>query len=162
MNDPMTMTYTDHFLVGLLDFFIWAKWLLATAFILTLTDLRFGIAASKYRKEQVKKSRAIRRTCDKICSYILWVVLAYTFGQAFAHPFGIELLPLLMLLVIYGVELESIYVNYFEAKGKKVKVNIFKLFGRKTDIIEIEDAPPSVPPQGENEPPHGEVGGANN
>lgn len=139
MNDYIIMTYTDQFLVGLLDFFIWAKWLLATAFILTLADLRFGIAASRYRKEPVKKSRAIRRTCDKISSYVLWVVLAYTFGQAFARPFGIELLPLLMLLVIYGVELESIYVNYFAARGKNVKVNIFKFFARKTDIIDVED-----------------------
>jgi hypothetical protein len=133
------MTYTDQFLVGLLDFFIWSKWLLAAAFILTLADLRFGIAASRYRNEPVKKSRAIRRTCDKISSYVLWVVLAYTFGQAFARPFGIELLPLLMLLVIYGVELESIYVNYFAARGKSVKVNIFKFFGKKTDIIEIDE-----------------------
>lgn len=139
MNDFTVMTYTDHFLVGLFHFFIWAKWLLAAAFILTLADLRFGIAASKFRKEPVKKSRAIRRTCDKICSYVLWIVLAYTFGQAFGDPFGIELLPLLMLLVIYGVELESIYVNYFAAKGKNVKVNIFKLFARKSDIIDIED-----------------------
>lgn len=139
MNEYITMTYTDHFLVGLLDFFIWARWLLAAAFILTLADLRFGIAASRYRKEPVKKSRAVRRTCDKISSYVLWVVLAYTFGQAFARPFGVELLPLLILLVIYGVELESIYVNYFAAKGKKVRVNIFKLFARKTDIIDIED-----------------------
>lgn len=139
MNEYITMTYTDHFLVGLLDFFIWARWLLAAAFILTLADLRFGIAASRYRKEPVKKSRAVRRTCDKISSYVLWVVLAYTFGQAFARPFGVEMLPLLILLVIYGVELESIYVNYFAAKGKKVRVNIFKLFARKTDIIDIED-----------------------
>lgn len=137
-NDILVMTYTDHFLVGLLEFFLWAKWLLILAFVLTITDLKFGIAASKYRKETVKKSRAIRRTLDKISSYILWVVLAYTFGQAFGLPFGIDLLPILILLVIYGVELESIYVNYFASKGKNVKVNIFKLFGKKTDIIEIE------------------------
>jgi len=133
------MTYTDHFLVGLLEFFIWAKWLLATAFLLTLADLRFGIAASKYRKEPIKRSRAIRRTFDKINSYVIWIVLAYTFGQAFGKPFGIELLPIIMLLVIYGVELESIYVNYFAAKGRNVKVNIFKYFSKKADIIEIED-----------------------
>ena len=54
-------------------------------------------------------------------------------------PFGIELLPTIMLLVIYGVEIESIYSNYFEARGKKIKVNILKFFGKKTDIIEIEE-----------------------
>lgn len=143
------MTYTDQFLVGLLDFFIWSKWLLFLALVLTLADLKFGIAASKYRKEDVKKSKAVRRTLDKISSYILWVILAYTFGQAFALPFGIDLLPMLMLLVIYGVELESIYVNYFASKGRNVKVNILKYFSRKADIIEIDDQKESGAKDGE-------------
>jgi hypothetical protein len=133
------MTFTDQFLVGLLEFFLWAKWLMILAFVLTLADLKFGISAARFRKEYVKKSKAVRRTLDKISSYVLWIILAYTFGQAFGLPFGIELLPIVILLVIYGVELESIYVNYFAAKGKKVKVNVFKFFGKKADIIDIEE-----------------------
>ena len=135
----MDNNYTDGFLIGLLDFFIWAKWLLALAFLLTMADLKFGISAAKYRNEIVKRSRAVRRTLDKITNYCLWIILAYTFGQAFGQPFGIDLLPLIILLVIYGVELESIYVNYFAARGKKVKVNVFKFFGKKADIIEVEE-----------------------
>ena len=135
----MDNNYTDGFLIGLLDFFIWAKWLLLLAFLLTMADLKFGISASKYRNEIVKRSRAVRRTLDKITNYCLWIILAYTFGQAFGQPFGIDLLPLIILLVIYGVELESIYVNYFAAKGKKVKVNVFKFFSKKNDIIEVEE-----------------------
>ena len=135
----MDNNYTDGFLIGLLDFFIWAKWLLALAFLLTMADLKFGISTSKYRNEIVKRSRAVRRTLDKITNYCLWIILAYTFGQAFGQPFGIDLLPLIILLVIYGVELESIYVNYFAAKGKKVKVNVFKFFSKKNDIIEVEE-----------------------
>lgn len=135
----MDNNYTDNFLLGLLDFFIWAKWLLILAFLLTMADLKFGISAAKYRNEIVKRSRAVRRTFDKITNYCLWIILAYTFGQAFGQPFGIDLLPLIILLVIYGVELESIYVNYFAAKGKKVKVNVFKFFSKKNDIIEVEE-----------------------
>ena len=135
----MDNNYTDGFLIGLLDFFIWAKWLLLLAFLLTMADLKFGISAAKYRNEIVKRSRAVRRTLDKITNYCLWIILAYTFGQAFGQPFGIDLLPLIILLVIYGVELESIYVNYFAAKGKKVKVNVFKFFSKKNDIIEVEE-----------------------
>ena len=135
----MDNNYTDGFLIGLLDFFIWAKWLLALAFLLTMADLKFGISAAKYRNEIVKRSIAVRRTLDKITNYCLWIILAYTFGQAFGQPFGIDLLPLIILLVIYGVELESIYVNYFAARGKKVKVNVFKFFGKKADIIEVEE-----------------------
>lgn len=135
----MDNNYTDGFLIGLLDFFIWAKWLLLLAFLLTMADLKFGISAAKYRNEIVKRSRAVRRTLDKITNYCLWIILAYTFGQAFGQPFGVDLLPLIILLVIYGVELESIYVNYFAAKGKKVKVNVFKFFSKKNDIIEVEE-----------------------
>lgn len=137
--DIQVMTYTDHFLFGLLEFFIWAKWLLILAFVLTMADLKFGISASRYRKEEIKRSRAVRRTLDKICSYVLWVIIAYSFGQAFGQPFGVDLLPVIILLVIYGVELESIYVNYFASKGKNVKVNVLKFFGKKTDIIDIEE-----------------------
>lgn len=134
------MPYTDSFLIGLQSFFIWAKWPLLLALALTIADLRFGISAARRRKEQVKWSRAIRRTFNKITSYAIWIILAYTFGQAFGMPFGIELLPLIMLLVIYGVELESIYANYFASRGKNLKINVFKFFSKKTDIIEIEDS----------------------
>jgi len=137
-TDILIMTYTDYFLVGLFEFFMFSKWLLVAAFALTITDLKFGIDAAKKRKEIIKRSRAIRRTLNKICSYVLWVILAYTFGQAF-KPFGIDLLPLVILLVIYIVELESIYVNYFAAKGIKAKVNLRAFFSKKMDIIDIED-----------------------
>lgn len=138
-NDFQIMTLTDSVLVGLIEFIQWAKILMLLAFVLTIADLYFGISAAKVRGETIRRSRAIKRTINKICSYILWVVVAYFFGKAFGVPFGIELLPTIMLLVIYGVEMESIYSNYFEARGKKIKVNILKFFGKKTDIIEIEE-----------------------
>lgn len=55
------------------------------------------------------------------------------------EPFGIPVLPLLILLVIFGCEINSCYANYFEARGKRMRVNIFKLFAKKTDIIEPEE-----------------------
>ncbi|MCC8155057.1 MAG: phage holin family protein [Tannerellaceae bacterium] len=134
----MEHTYTDQFLLGLVEFIDWARWLLLLAFCLTMGDLKFGIAASRYRNEPIKRSRAVRRTLDKICSYVIWVLMAYTFGQAFGQPFGFDLLPMVILLVIYGVELESIFVNYFASHGRKVKVNILAFFGKRTDILDIE------------------------
>lgn len=82
----MDNNYTDNFLLGFLYFFIWAKRLLISAFLLTMADLKFGVAAAKYCKEVVKRSRAVRRTFDKITNYCLWVMLAYTVGQ----PLGID------------------------------------------------------------------------
>lgn len=138
-NGIYIMTYTDAFLIELKEFFFWSKWLLFLALILTIADLRFGVIAAKYRGEVIRKSRALKRTMNKICSYIVWVVVAYAFGKAFGTPFEIELLPLIMLLIIYGVEAESIYSNYFEAKGIKAKINFLKFFRKKTDIIDMEN-----------------------
>lgn len=133
------MTYTDHFLLGLNEFFHWCKWLLLLAGILTIADLAFGIKAARHRHETVRRSRALKRTINKICSYLLWIVVAYAFGESFGKPFGIDLLPLIILLIIYGVELESIFSNYFETKGMNIKINFLKFFGNKTEIIEIEE-----------------------
>ncbi len=44
-----------------------------------------------------------------------------------------------ILLVVCGLEINSVFMNYFEARGKKVKVNIFKYFAKKTDIIDVEE-----------------------
>lgn len=135
----MTHTYTDQFLLGLLEFFEWSRWLLLLAIVLTVCDLRFGIAASQYRKEAIKRSQAVRRTINKIVSYWLWVIMAYCFGQAFGKSFGIDLLPLALLIIIYGVELESIFVNYFEAKGKRIRINVLNFFKSKMNLFEIEE-----------------------
>ncbi|MCD7931971.1 MAG: phage holin family protein [Tannerellaceae bacterium] len=134
----MEHTYTDQFLLGLVEFMDWAKWLFLLAFCLTMGDLKFGIAASQSRNEPVKRSRAIRRTLDKVCSYVIWVMMAYTFGQAFSQPFGVDLVPMLILIIIYGVEMESIFVNYFAARGMKIKVNLLAFFARKSELINIE------------------------
>lgn len=132
----------DQFLVDFFAFLQFAKWMFLAAVMLVVADLYFGILAAKKRGDLVKKSRAVRRTIDKFVSYLVWIILAYTFGQAFL-PFGIELLPLTMLVIVYVVELESIYSNYFQYKGKKLKFNILKLlklkFGINLDDV-IEEA----------------------
>jgi len=128
-------------IADLSNFMIASKWFLILAFLLILVDLRFGVKAAKIRGEKVKKSRAARRTINKIIDYICWIVIAFVIGEAFGKPFDIPLLPILVLLVIYGVEIESIFANYFEYKyeGKKIKVNLMKFFAKKTDIIDIEE-----------------------
>lgn len=133
-----TFTHTDAFFLGLRDFIIWSRWLLVLAVALTIADLVFGIKAAKFRGEVIRRSRALKRTLNKGCSYILWIVVAYSFGEAFGKPFGIDLIPLIMLITIYGIELESALSNYLEPKGKKVKLDIGKLFG-KSDSIKIEN-----------------------
>lgn len=121
------------------EFFVPLKWFFLLAILITFADLRFGILASKKRGEIVRSSRAIRRTINKLVDYVCWVFLAGTFGQAFGHFFDERILPALIMLVIYGVEINSCFSNYFEYHGKRIKVNIFQYFAKKTDIIEVDE-----------------------
>lgn len=124
---------------GFMDFIEPLKWFMLLAVILIIADLRFGIAAAKKRGEQIRFSRAGRWTINKIVDYLCWILLAGAIGKAFGLPFDIPILPAIVLLVIYGFEINSCYGNYFEAHGKKVKVNIFKYFSKKADIIDGEE-----------------------
>ncbi len=114
------------------------KWLMLLGLVLLLTDLRFGIRASRHRGDDVRASRAVRRTINKAVDYICWVLLAGSIGATFGESFGVKILPILVMLVIYGVEINSCFSNYFEIKGSPLKVDVFKWFARKADIIEVE------------------------
>lgn len=127
------------FMSGFMDFIEPLKWFMLLAVILIFADLRFGISAAKKRGEQIRFSRAGRRTINKMVDYLCWILLAGAIGKAFGLPFDLPILPAIVLLVIYGFEINSCYGNYFEAHGKKVKVNIFKYFSKKTDIIDVEE-----------------------
>lgn len=124
---------------GFMDFIEPLKWFMLLAIILIFVDLRFGIAAAIKRGEKIRFSRAGRRTINKIVDYLCWILLAGAIGKAFGLPFDLPILPAIVLLVIYGFEINSCYGNYFEAHGKKIKVNIFKYFSKKTDIIDVEE-----------------------
>lgn len=129
---------TAVFLADMIEFLQPLKWIFLLAFLLILADLRFGVLASKKRGEVVRFSRAIKRSGNKIVDYICWLLLASAFGVVFGEPFGIVTIREIILLVIFGVELESCFSNFFYYKGLNYKVDIFKFFKSKTDIIEIE------------------------
>lgn len=122
----------------MIDFYTALLPYLILAIVLIIFDLRWGLAAARERKETIRVSRAWRRTINKIVDYICWVTLAGLFGQAFGKILGIPVLAAVMMLVIYGIELNSCFSNYFAARGMKWRVNIFKFFGKKGDIIEPE------------------------
>ena len=122
-----------------MDFIEPLKWFLLLGLILIFADLKFGIAAAKKRGEKIRISRAGRRTINKIVDYLCWILVAGAMGKAFGIPFNIPILPAIILLVVCGLEINSVFMNYFEARGKKAKVNIFKYFAKKSDIIDVEE-----------------------
>lgn len=123
---------------GLYEFVEPLRWLLLLGLVLIVVDLRFGLRASHFRGDNIRTSRAVRRTINKAVDYLCWVLLAGSLGETFGESVGVHILPILVMLVIYGVEINSCFSNYFEAKGSHLKVDIFKWFARKTDIIEVD------------------------
>lgn len=104
---------------------------LIVAFIVVIVDLKFGIAASRHRGDKVRLSRAIRRTLDKIVSYLCWVVLAASLSASFHIP-SIEFI---ILGIVIGIEVMSIFSNWLEMKGYRVEgFNLIKIIGDKAGI----------------------------
>ena len=115
------------------------KWFLLAALCLILADAKFGVEAAKKRGERIRKSRAIRRTVNKMIDYICWILVANSVGAAFGPPFEIPIIPAIVLFVIYGCEINSCFNNYFEARGSKFRINIFKWVKSKIPILEPEE-----------------------
>jgi hypothetical protein len=114
----------------LVDFYGKLLPFLFLAILLIAIDSRFGILASKKRGETIRTSRAIRRAINKFVDYICWITLAGMLGQTFGVAFHIPLLSLIVLLIVYTIELSSIFNNYFFYKGIKLKFNGMKFIGK--------------------------------
>lgn len=111
-----------------------APWLLLGA-VLVFVDLRFGVKAAIARGEEIRPSRAVRRTINKMVDYLCWVTLAEVCSMTFDVTFGVPVVTIAILLIIYGIELNSCVNNYLEYKGVKKRLNFFKLVGRE-DLLE--------------------------
>ena len=107
---------------------------LLLAILLIAIDGRFGIQASKKRGETIRTSRAIRRAINKFVDYICWITLAGMLGQTFGVVFHIPLLSMIVLLVVYTIELSSIFNNYFFYKGLKFNFNGLKFISKMTKV----------------------------
>lgn len=114
-------------------------WFLILAVILIIGDLRFGIAASKKRGENIRPSRAVRRSLNKLVDYICWLSIATVVGVNFGSVFGLPLLSVIIMAVVCIIEMSSIIDNYLEYKGIKKKVNVIKLITRIFKRPDFED-----------------------
>ena len=112
------------------------------AVILILADLRYGLRAARKRGEEIRRSRAWRRSLNKLVDYICWLSISWFFGITFGKDFGVPLISYVVLAIIYFIEMQSILDNYLEYKGLNKKISIWKLFKslfHKAEV-DIEDA----------------------
>lgn len=131
IQNSTTAILSSIFYQALADSMIW----LVVAAVVIVCDLFFGCEAARRRGERVRVSRAIRRTINKMCEYLCWVMLGITISIGFES----EWLKYLIFAIIYGNELSSCLSNYFEAKGKRISVNLLSLLGRRLGIDELEE-----------------------
>lgn len=115
-----------------------APWLLL-GMVLVLVDLRYGVMAARARGEQIRFSRAWRRTINKMIDYLCWVTVAELMSRTFAVSLGVPVVSMTMLFIIYGIELSSCVNNYFEYKGVRKRFNFWKFINRKDIEDMIED-----------------------
>lgn len=130
---------TASVLSGLFEFAEPLRWLMVLGCVLIVADLRFGIRAARVRGEKIRPSRAVRRTINKAVDYICWILLAGSIGATFGDSVGVHILPFLVMIIIYGVEINSCFANYFETKGTPLRVDIFKWVERKTPLPFVEE-----------------------
>ena len=130
---------TATFISPFVDFYQNLAPFLLLALVLIIVDSRFGIRASKVRGEKIRPSRMWRRAINKFVDYICWVTLAGMIGNTFGLSLHIPLFSIIVLCIVYGIELTSIFNNYFEYKGLKKKFNGLKFFAKLLNKPEIED-----------------------
>lgn len=117
------------------------------AIVLIVVDCRFGVKAAQKRGEVIRPSRKWRRSLNKLVDYICLITLAGLFGKTYSELLDIPALSAVSLLIVYGIELASIFNNYFEYRGIPLRIsfrNILKVWWKKISkdaetIIEEKD-----------------------
>lgn len=116
------------------------RYLILLCIVLIIVDYRWGIKRARKQNEEIRRSKAWRRTVNKFCDYICWLLLAGTLALAFSTPIAdifscraqlvAEIISIGTMSIAIGCELESIYKNwkiYRGFEGKKF-LEILKIF----------------------------------
>lgn len=105
------------------------RWMILLAIILILSDLWFGISASRVQGITIRKSRAGRRTLNKLVDYICYILLGAVIGKAIGEPYGVNpiLVSITVMILCYCFEIDSIYGHICEIHGIKKQYSIWKI-----------------------------------
>lgn len=105
------------------------RWMILLAIILILSDLWFGISVSRVHSIEIRKSRAGRRTLNKLVDYICYILLGAVLGKALGEPYGIDpiVVSITVMVLCYCFEIDSIYSHICEIHGIKKRYSIWKI-----------------------------------
>ena len=128
MERTLTTSAVTTLLMQFIDIFGPLKWLILLAFLIIIADLRWGIVAARKRGEEIRWSRAIRRTINKFLDYVLWIMIAAILGESFGAILDVPIISMIVLGVVYSIELSSATGHYFFVKGIKKRLDLWGLF----------------------------------
>ena len=105
------------------------RWMILLAIILILSDLWFGISVSRVHSIEIRKSRAGRRTLNKLVDYICYILLGAVLGKALGEPYGIDpiVVSITVMVLCYCFEIDSIYDHICEIHGIKKRYSVWKI-----------------------------------
>lgn len=105
------------------------RWMILLAFVLIISDFWFGISVSRMQGIEVRKSRAGRRTLNKIIDYLCYVLLGAVIGKAIGDPYGLNpiTVSITIMILCYCFEIDSIYNHICELHGVKKRYSIWAI-----------------------------------
>lgn len=116
------------------------RWWVLVSLVLIAVDFWFGISEARMNKIEIRKSKAGRRTFNKIVDYLCYLMVAGLFGKAM-EPLGIDALKLatIVMLLTSAWELDSIYGHICVLNGAKKDFSIRRflvgLFKAKSEAV---------------------------
>ena len=116
------------------------RWWVMASICLIIVDFWFGVSESKFSGKDIRKSKACRRTMNKVVDYLCYLMIAGVLGMAM-EPMGINPLKLATIVMILtsAWELDSIYGHVCVLHGVEKDFSIRKflvgLFKRKNEAI---------------------------
>ena len=131
VSSGIASTAVVFFRQAVIDMIPW----MIVAIPLIVLDLNFGIKAARFRGEQIRFSKAFRRTFGKTIEYAAWICFAATATLAF----GYKWIEVVVLGAVILNEVASVIGNYFESKGLKLKWGnilntLIHFFGKKHNV----------------------------
>lgn len=105
------------------------RWMILLAFVLIIADFWFGISASKLQGIEIRKSRAGRRTLNKVIDYLCYILLGAIIGKAIGEPYGLNSITVSITIMIlcYCFEIDSIYNHICVLHGVQKRYSIWSI-----------------------------------
>lgn len=103
------------------------RWMILLAFVLIIADFWFGISASKLQGIEIRKSRAGRRTLNKVIDYLCYILLGAVMGKAIGEPYGLNpiTVSITIMILCYCFEIDSIYNHICVLHGVQKRYSIW-------------------------------------